>query len=264
MRRNGPLALAFHTLFVVFVLAPIVAVALVSFTDKGYISLPFGGASLRWFRAILDNPDFVDAFKRSVLLAASAATLGTAIAIPTGLAVVRYQFTGRQVILAAIMSPLMIPNVVLGIAFLRFYTELGVTGTWWGLALAHVVVVLPYALRLVISAATGIDRDSERAACSLGASPFTVFRRVTLPLILPGVSGGWFIAYITSFDELTMSVFVASASTQTLPVRMYHHIVHTIDPLIASISTVLVVLTLVVMVVLDRLYGLDRVLVGNK
>ena len=96
-----------------------------------------------------------------------------------------------------------------------------------------------------------------QAAQSLGASGWTVFRRIELPLILPGVAGGWLIAFINSFDELTMSIFVASASTQTLPVKMYNHIAHTIDPLLASISTVLIVLTLVLMMVLDEAHILN-------
>jgi putative spermidine/putrescine transport system permease protein len=157
----------------------------------------------------------------------------------------------------------MIPHVVLGVAFLRFFTEVGLTGTMVGLTFTHVIIVMPYALRLVLASASGLDRDAERAALSLGASAFTVFRRITLPLILPGVAGGWVLAFITSFDEVTMTVFVASPSTTTLPVRMYNHIAQTIDPLLASISTVLIVLTVILMVILDRIYGLDKILIGK-
>ena len=110
---------------------------------------------------------------------------------------------------------------------------------------------------------TGMPRDAEQAAATLGASSWTVFRRITLPLILPGIAGGWLLAFITSFDEVTMSIFVASPETMTLPVRMYHHIAQTIDPLIAAISTLLMGATVLLLVLLDRLYGLDRVLVGK-
>ncbi len=118
-------------------------------------------------------------------------------------------------------------------------------------------------LRLVLASVTGLDRASEWAAISLGASAFTAFRRITLPAILPGVAGGWVLAFITSFDELTMSVFVASPSTTTLPVRMYQHISETIDPLINSISAVLIVLTGIVVLILDRIYGFDKILSGK-
>ena len=116
---------------------------------------------------------------------------------------------------------------------------------------------------VVLASITGMPRDAEQAAATLGASNWTVFRRITLPLILPGIAGGWLLAFITSFDEVTMTIFVASPETMTLPVRMYHHIAQTIDPLIASISTVLIAMTVVLMIALDRFYGLDRVLVGK-
>ena len=129
---------------------------------------------------------------------------------------------------------------------------------------AHVVIVTPYVMRLVVAAATGFDRSCEQAALSLGASHFTVFRRITLPMILPGVAGGWLLAFINSFDEVTMSIFVTAPSTVTLPVRMYMYATESIDPLMAAASALMVGFTAAVMVLLDRLYGLDRILVGGK
>lgn len=264
MQRLGAVALVFHSIFVIFILAPLVMVVAVSFTDKGYLSLPTDGASLRWFRAILDNPDFIDAFWMSVWLGLISASLAVMIAVPAALAIARKKFAGRDTISAFLLSPLMIPHLVLGVAFLQFYSQLGIGSSFLGLCAAHVILVTPYALRLALASATGLPNDAENAALTLGASKFMVFRRITLPLILPGVAGGWLLSFITSFDELTMSVFVASPATQTLPVRMYHHISQTIDPLIASVSTVLIVLTFGVMLVLDRLYGLDRIFVGKS
>ncbi|WP_439686403.1 Spermidine/putrescine transport system permease protein ABC Transporter permease protein [Cupriavidus oxalaticus] len=264
MRKNGPLSLLFHALFIVFMVAPLLVVVAVSFTGKGYISMPTDGLSLRWFRAIADAHEIVDAFWLSLTLGLASATIAVVLAVPAALALVRHRFPGRGALMAFFLSPLMIPHVVLGVAFLRFFTTLGVTGSFFWLALTHVVVVMPYALRLVLAAATGLDRDAERAALSLGASRFTAFRRVVLPLILPGVVGGWMLAFIQSFDELTMTVFVATPGTTTLPVAMYNQIAQTIDPLVASVSTVLIVGTLVLMVLLDRIVGLDRVLIGKN
>ncbi|MDO8320354.1 ABC transporter permease [Rhodoferax sp.] len=263
MNRTPIPLLVFHWIFAIFMLAPLTMVVLVSFTDKGYISMPFDGASLRWYLAILDEPDFIAAFWRSVGLAAAAATLATILAVPAGMAIAWNRFAGREAMLGLLLSPLMVPHIVLGIALLRFLTQMGGASTMWGLTAAHTVIVLPYVLRLVVAAATGFDRSVAQAAQSLGASAWTVFRRIELPLIIPGVAGGWMIAFINSFDELTMSVFVASASTETLPVKMYHHIANTIDPLLASVSSVLILLTLILMLVLDRFYGLDRVLGGK-
>ncbi|SPA42800.1 Spermidine/putrescine transport system permease; protein ABC Transporter permease protein [Cupriavidus taiwanensis] len=264
MRKNGPLSLLYHALFIAFMVAPLLVVVAVSFTGKGYISMPTDGLSLRWFRAIADAHEIVDAIWLSLTLGLVSATIAVALAVPAALALVRHRFPGRGVLMAFFLSPLMIPHVVLGVAFLRFFTTLGVTGSFVWLALTHVVVVMPYALRLVLAAATGLDRDAERAALSLGASRFTAFRRVVLPLILPGVVGGWMLSFIQSFDELTMTVFVATPGTTTLPVAMYNQIAQTIDPLVASVSTVLIVGTLVLMVLLDRIVGLDRVLIGKN
>jgi putative spermidine/putrescine transport system permease protein len=262
MSRNGPIALIFHALFIAFVMAPIVIVCVVAFTPEGYLSLPTHGPSLRWFRAIADYPEFVRAFRDSLWLAALSSTIAVLFAVPAALAVARYRFAGRESVLAFFMSPLMIPHVVLGIAFLRFFTTIGIGGTFIGLVLSHIVIVMPFALRLVLAAATGMDRAVEHAAVSLGASPFTMFRRVTLPLILPGVVSGWVLAFITSFDEVTMTVFIASPSTITLPVRMFLYIQDNIDPLVTSVSATLIFLTVIVMVILDRLYGLDRLFIG--
>ena len=263
MKQNGFWGLLFNALFLAFILAPLVVVVAVSFTDKGYISMPFDGASLRWFRAILENEDIVDAFWLSVRLALVAATLGVALAVPAALAIARYRFPGRGALTGFFLSPMMIPAVVLGIAFLRFLSLLGLGGSFWALCATHVIIVVPYALRLALSSAVGLDRDAERAALSCGASRFTAFRRVVLPMIRTGVVGGWVLSFIQSFDELTMTIFVATPGTTTLPVAMYNQIAQTIDPLVASVSTVLIAGTIVLMLVLDRMVGLDRVLIGE-
>lgn len=263
MRKNGFFSLLYHAIFIGFITAPLLIVIAVSFTDKGYISLPTDGLSLRWFRAILGAGDIMNAFWLSLWLGLVSATVAVVLAVPGALALTRYRFPGRGALMGFFLSPLMIPHVVLGVAFLRFFTSAGVSGSFFWLAMTHVVVILPYALRLTLAAATGLDRDAERAALSLGASRFTALRRIVLPLILPGVAGGWMLAFIQSFDELTMTVFVATPGTTTLPVAMYNQIAHSIDPLVASVSTVLIVGTLLVMVVLDRIVGLDRVLIGK-
>ena len=173
-------------------------------------------------------------------------------------------FRGRDALAALFLSPLMIPHVVLGIAFLRFFTAIGMGGSFAGLLVAHVVVVFPFALRLTLAAATGMDRSIEMAAVSLGAGGWTLFRRVTLPLILPGVISGWALAFIQSFDDLTMTVFLAAPGTETLPVRMFLYIQDNIDPLVTSVSASVIAITMTALILLDRFYGLDRVLVGKS
>ena len=263
MNRNGIGALAFHTLFVIFMLAPILIVCVVAFTPTGYLSIPTTEWSLRWFKAIARYPEFVQAFWMSLGIGALSSTIAVAFSVPAALAIARYRFRGREALTALFLSPLMIPHVVLGIAFLRFFTQIGLGGTYTGLVLAHIVIVFPFALRLALASAVGMDRAVENAAISLGASGFTTFRRVTLPLILPGVASGWMLAFIQSFDEVTMTVFIAAPGASTLPVRMFLYIQDNIDPLVTSVSAAVIAVTVAFMLVLDRVYGLEKLLSGR-
>lgn len=264
LRHNGPVALGFNAVVIAFMLAPLLVVCLVAFTPENTLTMPTTRFSLRWFKAVFAHPDFMQAFWNSLWLALWAASISTALAVFAGLALTRYSFPGRDVLNGLFLSPLIIPHLVLGVAMLRLFSLVGGTGSFIWLVLAHTVVVTPYALRLVIAALVGFDRSTEQAALSLGASQATVFRRVTLPMILPGVTGGWLLAFINSFDEVTMSIFVTAPSTVTLPVRMYIYATESIDPLMAAVSALMIAITAVAMLLLDRAYGLDRVLVGHK
>jgi putative spermidine/putrescine transport system permease protein len=254
MRKNGPIALIFHTLVIAFVLAPLVIVVLVAFTPDETLTLPTHGVSLRWFRAILDYPDFIAAFFNSLKLAFASATLSLIVALPAALAIGRARFPGRGFLNGLLLSPLVIPGLVLGIALLRFFALIGATGS---------IIITPFVMRLVLASVSGLDRSVEHAAHSLGADAWTTFRRVTFPMILPGITGGWLLAFINSFDELTMSIFVTSPQTVTLPVRMYMYATESIDPMMASVSALVIFITAGAMLLLDRVYGLNRVLIGQ-
>jgi putative spermidine/putrescine transport system permease protein len=263
MSGNGRLALTFHCAFVVFMLAPIVVVCIVAFTPEGYLSFPTHGLSLRWFKAIADYPEFIRAARTSLLLGTVSSITVLGFAIPAALAIARYRFWGREAMTTLFLSPLMIPYAVLGIAFLRFFSQIGLAGTLTGLILAHLVIVLPFALRLTLSSAIGMDPRIEQAATSLGATRWIVFRRITWPLILPGVISGWMLAFIQSFDEVTMTVFIAAPGTETLPVRMFLYIQDNIDPLVTSVSACVIALTVILLVIVDQLFGLERILLGR-
>ena len=264
MSKNGPIALVFNALVVAFMLAPLAIVCVVAFTPENTLSIPTTEFSLRWFRAVFAHADFVQSFKNSLSLAFLSATMAIFLAVPAGLAIARHSFPGRNFLNGLFLSPLIIPHLVLGVALLRTFSLIGATGSFFWLALAHVVIITPYALRLVLASVEGSDRSAEQAALSLGASQLTVFRRITLPMILPGVTGGWLLAFINSFDEVTLSIFVTAPSTVTLPVRMYMYATESIDPLMAAMSALMVALTAVAMLVMDRVYGLDKILVGQK
>ena len=261
--RNGAAALTFNAAFAAFVLAPIIVVVLVSFTTKSYLALPWDGVSLRWYADLLNNRDFLDSLWVSLRLGVVSASIAVLVALPAAFAIARHRFPGRAALAAFLLSPLLIPAVVLGIAFLRFLSLVGLSGTFVSLALCHIVLVTPFVLRLILAALTGLDRRVEQAAVSLGAGRLTLLRRITLPLLLPGIAGGWVLAFITSLDDLTVTIFVAPPTLTTLPVRVFNYIDQMTDPLVAAVSTALIAITGALMIVLDRLYGLDRLLVGR-
>ncbi|ANT63771.1 MULTISPECIES: ABC transporter permease [Roseobacteraceae] len=262
-RHNGVLAILFHILFVAFMLGPILVVCAVAFTPNGYLSFPTSGLSLRWFKQIAEYPEFFRAAKTSLLLGTLSSTLALALATPAALGIARHRFPGRGTFSALFMSPLMIPQVVLGVALLRFFNQVGLAGTFGGLVLAHIIIIFPFTLRLTLASAIGMDPRLEQAATSLGAPRHVVFRRVVLPMVLPGMVSGWILAFIQSFDEVTMTVFIATPGTETLPVRMFAYITDNIDPLVTSVSACVIAVTAVLMVIADRLFGLDAILLGD-
>ncbi|BDD93678.1 ABC transporter permease [Pandoraea sp. XJJ-1] len=261
--RNGVGAIAFHVVFLVFILAPLVVVCLVAFTPDDFLSIPTRHFSLRWFASLMNDEDFLSALRTSLWLGVTSATVSTVLAVPAAMGLARYRFPGRAAINSFLLSPLMIPPVVLGIAFLRLFTLMNMGGSFVSLVACHALLIFPYALRLIMAALVGQADESERAARSLGAGRWTTFRRITLPAILPGLAGGWVLAFINSFDELTATIFVTAPTTITLPVRIYMNMSETVDPSVAAISTLLIGLTLAVMLILDRVYGLNKVLIGN-
>lgn len=263
MQKNGPLALVFNALVITFMVAPLVIVCIVAFTPEETLTLPTHHFSLRWFDQVLHHPDFVQSFWNSLWLGLAAATLSTALAVPAAMAIVRFRAPGLQYLQGVFLSPLIIPHLVLGVALLRMFSLVGGQGSFGWLIFAHALIVTPYTMRLVMAALVGFDHSVEHAAYSLGASSFTVFRRMTLPMILPGITGGWLLAFINSFDELTMSIFVVSPATVTLPVRMYMYATESLDPMMAAVSALIVFLTLALMLLLDKVYGLDRILIGK-
>lgn len=172
----------------------------------------------------------------------------------------------RDSLAAFLMSPLMIPHVVLGIAFLRFFSIAGWTGSLGALILVHAIIVSPFSLRMILSSVIGLERDAEHAARSLGASRWVAFRRILLPLILPGVMAGWVLAFIQSFDDVTVTCRSQRQAAKHAEVALYNRVAFLSDPVTTSVSTVMIAGTIVLMFVLipSRIVGLDRVLLGKN
>jgi putative spermidine/putrescine transport system permease protein len=241
-----------------FVLAPIAVILLASLTTAEYTSFPPQGLSLRWYLEIPKHPEFLESLWISLVVAALSGALATALGVPAALSLVRYRFRGRDFLNGFFLSPLMLPAVILGVALLQFYTRAGITRTPAALVCGHLVITVPYVVRLVSASLAGLDPSLERAALGLGATPWQAFARVTLPLIAPGVIAGAAFATIVSFDDVSIALFLASPKTTTLPVRIFTYIEQTFDPLVTAVCSLLVLLTAGAVVVIERSVGLGR------
>ncbi len=230
-----------NSLIVLFLLAPIIVVVATAFTTTAYPLFPPQGFTLRWFERFLTMTEFTDAVQRSAVLALASTAIASVLGTFSALALTRWRGPGRQAITSLMLSPIMFPAIVLGLALLVFYSQIGLAGTFTGLVIAHSLVTTPFVIRLVMASLAEFDPAVEEAARNLGAGWWRTFFQVTLPLIQPGVLAGAVFAFILSFDELVITLFLAGPGMATLPVRIYTFVEYSSAPTISAISTTLIV-----------------------
>jgi putative spermidine/putrescine transport system permease protein len=240
-----------------FLPAPIVIVILSSFTQVGYISFPPSSFSLRWYVEFLGSTAWLWSLGVSVVLAGLAALLSTFVAFLGALAATRTRLPMGGTLETLVLLPLIFPHAALGVVLLGLASLFGWTGEFPGLLLAHFLITVPYAWRPIVAALRKHDLALEEAAMSLGAPPFYTFRKVTVPLLRPGLVTALLFTFIISFDEVTVSLFLVGPDLSTLPVKIFSHIQDSGSPVIAAISTVLIGLTVLVVLLLDRVVGLE-------
>lgn len=248
-------------LALLFLLGPLAVIVALSFTSTEYLRFPPTGFSLRWYVAFLGDWTYVDAFKASLLLAAGSAIGAVLFGVPAALGLARGRFPGRNALALFFTSPLILPQVVIGAAMLASLSVIGLVQTWTGLLIAHIVIVLPYVIRTVAATLAGFDRSVEEAALDLGASPPVTFFTVTLPLIKQGVIAGGLFAFIISWINVEVSMFLTSARLLTIPVKLFNYIQYNVDPLIAAVSAATIYLALVIVILIDVTVGLERLAV---
>jgi putative spermidine/putrescine transport system permease protein len=251
----------FVVLFFVFMLAPILVVVVVSFTSASYVAFPIPGWSLKWFANIFAYQPFIDALIVSFQVAVGATILSCLVGVPACLYLARSRSAWTSSVMTFLLSPLSMPMIVIGFASLFFLSWLGIGISFTALLITHTVVCLPYVIRTVAGVYAGIPRSYEEAAAILGANPIKVFWHVTLPLIRPGIMAGSLFSFLTSFDNLPISYFFGSASTNTLPVVMLSYMEHQFDPTIAALSTLQLLMAVIALLIVDRLYGIDKMTV---
>jgi len=251
----------FHLLvaaMMVFLLAPVLLVIPMSFSADRVLAWPPSGFSFRWYVAMLDERGLAIAARNSLILAVLVTVATLAIAMPAALALDRWRFAGRDALLALLTAPLLLPTIVLALALLIIFVGAGLLGTWPGLMMAHMLVTLPYGVRVLSTALSTLPASVEEAASSLGAAPGAVFRRITMPLMVPGLVATCAIVFLVSFDEVVISLFLVGPHLVTLPVALFRYVESRTDPMVAAVSTLLVVFSLAIVLVLDRAVGLRR------
>ncbi len=243
MRIGWKLIKLYTFLVYVFMFAPIAVVVLLSFNPEQFGSFPMEGFSFRWYAKLAGNDAIIEAFKNSILLGSLTAAITTTIGVLAAYAFVRYNFPGKNTLNTLLLAPIMIPEVVLGVALLLFIRWLQQPKSFAMLLMGHVVLTLPYVLLIVQARLVGIRTDYEEAAKSLGANPFQTFREITLPLLTPAIVAGMLFSFTISFDDITATLFWATASQQTVPVKIFGMLRNSISPEINALGAVMIVLT---------------------
>ncbi|HEY8535436.1 MAG TPA: ABC transporter permease [Vicinamibacterales bacterium] len=252
-------------LLYLFLLAPIIIVVIAAFNSGQYLRFPPEGFSLRWFQKFLESEPFVDAFLFSVRLAIFVTVLATVIGTAAALYIVRHSRRFRAGLQLLMISPLPVPAILTGIALLIFFYAIGLgTRGMVGLVIGHTLVSLPYVFLTVSTVLVGFDRSLEEAARNLGAGPWTTFRRVTLPLIKGGIISGSVFAFIVSFDQFPISLLLASVGSTPLPLQLFDYLRFSFDPTAAAVSTISILMTVVVVLITERLVGLESLYWGGR
>ena len=244
-QRSGPGygVTTLASLVLLYLVFPILVVIPLSFSAGTYLSFPPPGFSLRWYANFFGRTDWLGAASLSLWVGAAVMLLATALGAPAALALVRSDFRGKSFLTGFIISPLIAPVIIVAIGIYFFYARLGLVGNPFALVIAHTALAVPFVVINVSATLQGFDERLEQAAMNLGATPWRTFWQVTFPIIRPGVLAGALFAFISSFDELVVALFVSGTSAVTLPRKMWESIRFEIDPTIAAVSTMLIVLT---------------------
>lgn len=226
-----------------WLIAPIVIVVVLSFAGDGYVQFPPSSYSLKWFNVFFGDTRWRQSLISSTVIAVIACIISTSLGFITAYAFVRGDFRAKKIILSALLTPIIVPTVITAIAMYFVTAKLGMIGNVFWIGLCHALVALPVVLLILISALQGVDLNLERAALGLGASPVRVFLKIVMPITMPGVLSSALFSFLASFDELVISLFLAGARNQTLPVRIWNSLHLEIEPVIAAAATFLIAVT---------------------
>jgi putative spermidine/putrescine transport system permease protein len=235
---------AFAVLVLLFLIAPLFVIVPLSFSKDPFFTLPVREYSLRWYEDFFGNARWMNAIANSAIAAVLTTILATTLGTLAALGISRPEFPARRLIMALLITPMIVPIVIVAVGSYLFFGQFGLTNTRTGLVLAHTALATPFVVITVTATLSTYDTNLTRAALSLGASPSSAFFRVTLPNIMPGVVSGAIFAFATSFDEVVVALFMTAAEQRTLPVQMFSGIRDQINPTIMAAATLLLVVSI--------------------
>jgi putative spermidine/putrescine transport system permease protein len=250
---------AYEAAIYFFLALPTIVVVGASVNPTDLLTFPPSGFTLRWYETALRNTAFMQSLGISIELALLATLVSLLAGVPAAYALARFEFRGKDAATSILMSPLAVPAVVLAIGLLQLLVIAGLARSFVGLAAAHFVITLPYVVRNMTAAFTLFDPVLEQAAQNLRATPVQIVRRVILPIMVPSILSSAVFAFVTSFGNLTISVFLAGPKLATLPVQIFTYVDQSLDPSVAAISTIVILVTLAVILAIERLVGLQRI-----
>ncbi|WP_322415333.1 ABC transporter permease [Mesorhizobium huakuii] len=240
-------------LVILFLLVPILIPVPLSFNSGAFFIFPLEGLSTRWYEVVLGTQRWQSAIGNSLIVAFGTTLIATTLGTLTAIALSNEKFPGRRIVMPLLLSPLIVPVVITAVGSYLFYARVGLASTYAGIILAHTALASPFVVVTVGASLTGFDRNLMRAAAISGAKPLTAFFRVMLPLILPGVLSGAAFAFVTSFDEVVVVQFLASAGQRTMPLEMFIGLREKLSPAITAAATLMMALSIVLLVVANLL-----------
>ena len=254
--KNRGLAL-FTLLVFAFLLGPLIIISCTYFEPGSVLKFPPEGFSLRWYENIFNVEMFMTTFQTSMLVSLLGNLLALLLGIPAAYALSRFQFRGKGLLNGIFISPVLIPGIVMGFAMLKYVIVVYHLPIYAGLLVGHTVLMLPFIIRVIASSLSNFDFAIEEAALSLGAGRLETFFKVVLPNIRSGIIAAILIAFLESFNNVDISVFMTGPGVSTLPIQMLTYVENNFDPTIAAISVVLMMITAVLMFIIERLMGLS-------
>lgn len=242
-------------LVLLFLILPVLVIVPLSFNSGSFLVYPLQGFSLRWYETFFTSAEWMRSLKNSMIVAPAATLLAMVFGTLAAIGLTRGEFRGKALVMSLLISPMVAPVVIVGVACYLFFAPLGLGNSYTSLILVHAVLGVPFVIITVSATLQGFNYNLVRAAASMGASPLTTFRRVTLPLIAPGVISGALFAFATSFDEVVVTLFLAGPEQATLPRQMFSGIRENLSPTIAAAATLLIAFSVIMLLTLEWLRG---------